>query len=352
MLYREILLSAACVFIAHPHAAAAPRESAAAIQVAIEAETSLETVKPQIDPLQLTVRARDAEGAALRDGTVRITLLAPESSPLSSTDFPIVEGSTLVDSEVSLDQGVYRFSFIPPIRGDYQLRAELTKGGSGQATWQGSIGENPHKVRNLVVFLSILAFLSLISGSVIGYTRSSAQALVLSLLLLSATSEPAAAHEAHRAAPQDGSVAERSEAGQVLSLNFVTAQPRVGELSELRAQLLDRAQRGVPARFRLTVTQLEHQREVLATEILAPEGSIQWKGQFYDGSAHRIDLTATPLAGGSALHVARDVDVAGVAPPPTAIAKSFGVLLLIVAFFVATGCAMGLSFRNWREAHT
>ncbi len=341
--------------------------AAPAARVSWEPVTPIDSIRPQLDPLTLVIRLSDAEGRALSQAAVHVRLEAPQTQTLVSTDFPVVEGSALFDSRVVVKDGLLPIKIVPPIRGSYRFVVDVDPIGQDasfaptRSEWQAQVGENPAKKKNLVIFMSILIGLAAGSGLVLGITRPArtrSRGLVLGAMLgtfalgLPSRSD---AHGDEEHGPgqtlesQAKSVTTPSRSGLHLVLDLPTEHPRVGNLSALHVALLDAQNQLVPARIELSFTQLEHGIEVFRTEAWTPSGTFDWQGQFYDGSSHQITVRAWPGEQAESLTLTTTIEVEGVAPPPLAVAKSFGSLLALTAAAVALGCWLGLSLRNRRE---
>ncbi len=329
--------------------------SAAAV-IEFQTDRPLDQVHPQHDKVQFEFFIKGADGLPLSAAKIHVKLLAPATQLLFSTDFPLVEGSVLLDAELVADQGRFAFSFVPPIRGMYRIEAAVIGDDGGRAfhqEWQAAIAENPEKIRNLTVFLLILFGIACVSGVVLGLSsnrRSPIQGLAAWLLivfLLPGGSQLEAHGGADHAAPRlpSPAVALPGNQGEQLELKLLTDQPRVGELTEISSTLRQASGEIIPARYQLRFIQVEHAITVFQTEVVVPEGSLHWKGQLYDGSVHRIEVDAVPLGqaaqGPPGMHAAMEVAVEGVAPPPLAIAKSFILLLATSALAMLFGYFIG-----------
>lgn len=308
---------------------------------------------PNQDTLSFRILMQRADGVPVSGARLRVQLLAPATPWLASTDFPVVEGTSLFDSDLQVDRGEYSFSFVPPIRGVYTLTASVTPlpGDDSflptQKQWQTEITESPDKKRNLALLLLVLISIGGVSGFVLGRSRTAV--LLLFSWLTGWHTTPVSAHGDHQhgtiQAPPQAVV---SDQGGTVQLQRLTPKARVGELTSLTASYRDDQGRLQPARFRLQVTQLAHAREVFTTEVAAADGILQWQGQFYDGSDHRVAVEAIPWsttwAAGKAARAELDVAVEGVAPPTRSIVKSLGFLLAITALGIALGVFIGRFF--------
>src|SRR5262245_35149579 len=73
----------------------------------------------------MTLLVTRADGRPVANGSVAIRLEAPEPHWFFSTDFPLVEGSRLLDMTVPLRHGRAEWRYLFPIRGQYRLSVEF-----------------------------------------------------------------------------------------------------------------------------------------------------------------------------------------------------------------------------------
>lgn len=343
--------------------------ASAAPQALIELSTNppLTELIPDQDELELTIRLRDPAGAPIPRAALHLELTAPPTNALFSTDFPHVEGSRLVSADTLAVDGQFSMRLVAPIRGAYRLQVTArppagdTSFAPTSAEWNPVVPENPEKIRRLALFLAGLAFVSACSGFIAGRTRArpraraasmSAAGAALVLVSVAAASLPDTArahgpeggHESlvTHAAPLTIATSSDSRIA-TLELRLLTPSPRVGQLAELAATARDASGAAVASRFQLRFRQLEHDVEVFSTELSAPDGQLAWKGQFFDGAPHRVELIATPLAaaGGEPVTAMLETEVEAVAPPFSASAKAFVLLMAIAALAMAFGFWLG-----------
>ncbi|MGB8703299.1 MAG: hypothetical protein WCD18_28110, partial [Thermosynechococcaceae cyanobacterium] len=127
-------------------------------------------------PIQLTLQALDGQGKVLKDARIHLQILTPPKSPWFTTDFPIVEGSTLLDIEGNAPTGQLQVQQTLPIRGTYQLLTNVTPIVPNafdpiQQTLTLSVSENGAKYFNLGILVCILLVVGLGGGWVIGSRR-------------------------------------------------------------------------------------------------------------------------------------------------------------------------------------
>jgi hypothetical protein len=263
----------------------------------------------------------------------------------------VVEGSSLLNQDIHVRGAVHSFQFVPPIRGTYTLTASVeplpgdTSFAPAQNSWQTNIQESPERKTNLVMLIAILVIVGGLSGFVLGRTAASA-ALLLLLVWPGQTLRAHGSHEHKtRATPPPAEV--KSKEGYRLDMDVVTPEPRVGELTEIIARYQNAEGEHEGALFHMEVKQMEHDHVVFSSNFTAPDGVLHWQGQFFDGSPHRVSLTAKPLLEENQkdlVKIERDVDVTGVEPPLRSVIKSFGLLMLITALALILGLLLGRYF--------
>lgn len=118
--------------------------------------------RPDLDTAMVELTFAD-----FQSGSAHIMLHSPQRKFFSPTDFPIVEGTELIDAILSVENGKVSFDYMFPIRGDYELHIEAVDAkGNIIGTYQNviNIPENPDEVRNATIFIAILAIFGLITG--------------------------------------------------------------------------------------------------------------------------------------------------------------------------------------------
>ncbi|MFB6356247.1 MAG: hypothetical protein ABEJ65_07005, partial [bacterium] len=79
---------------------------------------------------------------------------APDREAWFSTDFPIVEGSVLMNGTVIPANGQQMIEAILPIRGTYLVQAQVEgPEGTTSRNMTFSVSENSSEIRNLIIFL-------------------------------------------------------------------------------------------------------------------------------------------------------------------------------------------------------
>ncbi|MDQ3235133.1 MAG: hypothetical protein M3Q07_25270, partial [Pseudobdellovibrionaceae bacterium] len=101
-------------------------QAAAPAVLKMQTDPDAMNVHPQHDTLDFRISVHQSNGTPIPRARLHVQLQAPDTPWLASTDFPVVEGTSLLDTDVQLDQGEYKFRYVPPIRGVYTLKASVT----------------------------------------------------------------------------------------------------------------------------------------------------------------------------------------------------------------------------------
>jgi hypothetical protein len=132
------------------------------IQVELKVKGESVGVRPDIDLATVELSFKDLE-----EGIAFIHLKSPEENFFSPTDFPIVEGTDLIDTSISIEGGKATFDYMFPIRGKYLLDIVLqdhTGTQVGQHKLDLTIKENPKEIQNAIIFIIILVLFGFIVG--------------------------------------------------------------------------------------------------------------------------------------------------------------------------------------------
>lgn len=124
-------------------------------------------------PVQTTLKAVDATGHLIENARIHLQILTPPKTPWLTTDFPIVEGTTLLEMEAPAPRGELQFEQMLPIRGTYRFIVKvmpLTPNAFTpfQQTLNLSVSENKAKFQNFVILVVILLATGLVGGWIIG----------------------------------------------------------------------------------------------------------------------------------------------------------------------------------------
>jgi hypothetical protein len=323
-------------------------------------------------PVQLKLQALDAKGAPLRDAKVRLKILTPPPTPWFTTDFPMAEGTTLLDIEANAPTGELQVQQTFPIRGDYRLQVTVNPIVAGtfaplEQTLTLAVPENPLKYFYFLVSLGVLLAIGMVGGWVIGGRQQTQPGEIapqrVRLLLSGVTVVAIAAllffnisgelhHHGEMAEEANSSATPGFVESQGLRLEITgDTSAIVGQLASFQAKLTDQQTRQpvTDALFSIKATQLEnnwvafaHQGPTDAT------GTLTWQEQFFDGAPHKIEVKVSPSSTAKKqfqpLQAAQEIDVEGVEPP--ALARIVG--LAYFTGIVALGLLLGLWLQHRR----
>src|SRR6185295_17089031 len=99
--------------------------SAEELNVYLKTSPALGLLRPFADPVSISVLVTRPDGRPVEQGSVAIVLDAPKPGAFVSTDFPVVEGSRLLELVLPLRQGRTGWHYLFPIRGDYRLSVRV-----------------------------------------------------------------------------------------------------------------------------------------------------------------------------------------------------------------------------------
>jgi hypothetical protein len=134
-----------------------------------------EGARPDLDTAKVELTFPD-----IQNGSARIVLSSPERKFFSPTDFPMVEGTKLIDSTLSVENGKASLDYMFPIRGDYRMKVKVMdeKGKStGSYELFINIHENQDEVKKAIIFIVSLALFGFIAGFVLSKRRKNVHAI-------------------------------------------------------------------------------------------------------------------------------------------------------------------------------
>ncbi|MCC5639254.1 hypothetical protein LC593_26200 [Nostoc sp. CHAB 5844] len=350
--------------------------------IPFEAEAST----PQ-SPVKLTLQAVDATGKPLENAKVNLKIFTPPKNPWFTTDFPIVEGTKLLDIEAIAPQGQLQVQQILPIRGNYQLQVNVTPITPNaftpiQQNLNLSVPENPVKYRNFAILAVILLIVGLGGGWVIGERQETQPGeiapqrvrlllsgatvvAIIALLAVNLSAEMAQSQTSHTEHHHHAATAEHhhhTAAAEPATDNYGIvkqqglevqllgdASATVGEPAKLQVQVIDQKTKQPVSDVLLNIktTALEDAWIPFAYQgIPDATGKLSWEQQFFDGAPHNIQVEVSPQPNASRqfspLRVQKNVDVEGVAPPLT-------IRLIVLGYLtgmIIIGLLVGLQLRR------
>jgi hypothetical protein len=336
-----------------------------------------EAANPQ-SPVQVTLQVVDAAGRSIENAKMHLQVLTRPKNPWLTTDFPISEGTALLDMEAPAPKGELQIQQMLPIRGTYRLLVNVTPITPNaftpiQQILTLSVPENGVKFQNFGILAVILLAAGLGGGWVIGSRQpiqpgeiapqrvrlllSGAILVAISaLLFVNVSAELAQSHMSmamsHRTedAPSADKPAKLQSQGLEMQLSG-DPSATVGQLAKLQVSVTDTKTRqpALDVRLKVTATQLENNWVAFAYEGIPDNtGKFTWQQQFFDGAPHKIEVEVAPQANASRqfqpFQVAQTIPVEGVAPP-------LSVRLISLAYFtgiVGVGLLLGLGLRRRR----
>lgn len=323
-------------------------------------------------PVKLTLQAVDAAGQSLENAKIRLQILTPPKSPWFPTDFPIVEGTQLLNFEAVAPNGELQIQQILPIRGQYQLLVKVTPivenaFTSFQQNLTLSVPENGIKYRNLGILVLVLLTVGVGGGLVLGGHQEIQEGeiapqrvrlllsgaiivAIISLVFINITAELAeshADHHKHHSPKLEEPAILQSQGIEARILGDIEAT--VGQLANLAVQVTD-TQTGQPvtdANLNIKATSLEGEWVAFAYQgVTDTKGQLQWEQQFFDGAPHKVTVEVSPQPQSqqefSPLKVVKEISVEGVAPP----LQSRLVVLGYFTSFIVLGLVIGIQLRR------
>lgn len=299
-----------------------------------------EAIKPQ-HPARLTLQVFDSAGRPLDNAKVHVQILAPAKNPWLPTDFPVVEGTKLLDLEAYPLSSKLEIQQMLPIRGTYEFQVHVTPMATNafapwQQTLQLPVAENWVKYRNFGLLAAILLGIGLGGGWVLGGQQriqpaellsqrvrlllsGAAIAAIAAFLFINISTELAESHS-HT---QPTTPVPRTVQSQGLKLRLLgDTTAIVGQPARLAAQVTN-IRTGQPVtdvNLQVITTALEDGWTALAYQSTADAaGKLAWQQQFFDGSPHKVKVTASPKPNADdqfrPFTIAEVIEVEGVAPP-------------------------------------
>jgi hypothetical protein len=325
-----------------------------------------EATKPQ-SPTLLTLTARNSAGELLANSLFRVQIFTPPSNPFFSTDFPVVEGTKLLELNAIAPEGKVQFQQMLPIRGKYKLLVNVTPIVANQfspieQTLTLDVPENPVKYRNYAILLVVLLAVGIGGGWIMGkqslpqrgeiaparvrlLLSGAVLVAIASLVVVNVSAEVSKSHDHSHTMPEKTTFRNNSQLQvQISGDNYA----RVGELANLQVSAIDSKtnQPLTDVTFKLKTTQLENNWVAFAYEgIPDATGKLKWQQQFFDGAPHKLEVEAIPNSANSQLKpvvTTEDIEVAAVATPLITRLISFAYLIGTVII----GLAIGLTSRR------
>ncbi len=105
------------------------------------------------------------------DAVVHLTLDSPQPELPLSTDFPIVEGTRLIDSTLTTQNGKLELRYMFPIRGQYTWNVTASDVAGDEPThaqtFELDLAENRNELVNFGILVAALVAFGLVSGVIL-----------------------------------------------------------------------------------------------------------------------------------------------------------------------------------------
>ncbi|HEY9828409.1 MAG TPA: hypothetical protein V6D19_23470, partial [Stenomitos sp.] len=166
-----IATSVGCINVTGSSALASA--SAANPSIQVTTQPPIAQAIPLKEAVQLRLKVLDAQGQPVKNAKIQLQIRTPSPTPWFSTDFPIVEGTTLLNLETVSQDGILNLQQVFPIRGTYQLQVSATPVTGHaflpvQRTLTLTVPENPTKYLNLGILVALLLGMGWGGGRIIG----------------------------------------------------------------------------------------------------------------------------------------------------------------------------------------
>jgi hypothetical protein len=319
-----------------------------AVTVSLSSSPPPDAMRPDYDVARVTLAVQH-DGQPLNHGHIQVKVTAPPPPRLLSTDFPMVENTTLFELASDLRDGTFSFDYLFPIRGVYTFDVALQPvAGSAQfppttlqLPWQ--LRENPSEIRNVWLLVVGLFLLGGVFGLMLARSARAKSALIMTVMLVMTTLGIRA--EGNVQVQTEASKTQqvvRGEHGWALQIESTPAQGTVGEQVQFDMALTKDGEVFAEAMaLSLELHHIEDDKSVFKTAILSPTGETSQRLQFFDGAPHRVMITAHPAhrdAGEPGpLQAVFDMDVNGIHPPLAVKLRTLALLIGVLTIGMVVG---------------
>ena len=280
-------------------------------------------------PAILTLTVAPNDGQPSSGDWIIVRVDAPSQSDFFSTDFPIVEGSRLLEVRLPVIDGQAQWRQVFPIRGDYRLAAQMASaaGAKTEKTFTLHVHEKKQKWLVLGAFVLGLFVIGVIAGRIFTAPRNNTSLNLGLWLLLSLA--------------YCGAIGDRAWGQQTTKQKYrakiEVAAPTVGRPARIHWWLHPAGVEEVPsAKLAISITQLEKNTVVFAAENIPVAGEFSVDYQFVDGSEHRVSAIAV-TNDGETIREEKMVSVTAVAPPSRAQLPALALFLFVIFLGLLTG---------------
>lgn len=289
-----------------------------------------ELLRPFGEAARFSLSVSDGVGKPLPRGEISLVMEAPAPSSFLSTDFPLIEGTRLLEIQLPLIDGRAEWRQVLPIRGVYRLSVDAgtADGRVGKHKFELSVAESREKWLWLGLFCAALFVLGFVAGRIFTRPRGPQALLLIAFALTCARS--AAAHEAEKAGH------EGSHSGAIAVEPATVGKPALIRWRSFPGD-------SEPKLLSLAIIHLEKTKTVFAFEKLPVTKEFSFAFHFPDGAQYLIQASAE-TSGGGRDSAEQKISVTGVEP-------TLGVQLPSLLFFlavIALGLGAGRLSKRWR----
>jgi hypothetical protein len=277
-------------------------------------------------PATLTLTRKTPGQSSVEWVTVRLD--APPPGKFFSTDFPLVEGSRLLETRLPMIDGRAEWRQVFPIRGEYRLSAYFAgaAGAIAERTFAFHVQENRQKWLVLAAFTCGLFLLGMIAGRI--FSAPGAESglkngtlLVLCLVYCDTTLDAAWA---------------RANRKQSYAAKLAVAPPTVGRPARVQWWLSPAGTAESSANLSLSITHVEKNTVVFAVEKIPVAGEFSLDYQFTDAADYRVSAVAV-TADSRTLRQDQLVSASAVAPPWDAQLPAWALFLFVIFLGLLAG---------------
>ncbi|HBY96754.1 MAG TPA: hypothetical protein DEP84_22875 [Chloroflexi bacterium] len=324
------------------------RQNAPRATVDLHTEPAAGAIIPDETLVQTHLRVLDANGQPVPGAQIALHLDTPPRPKILTTDFPYVEGTTLLEFAVDTSNGEMQFETIYPIRGIYTFETHVTlpDGTALDAAPKLSVAENPAEARNFLLFAAILLGFGLLSGLVIGrgYRAALPLALVTALWFVSSVTYAHGPDE-HDAPGRTRPITVTNTEGSLHAvLTVAPGSGRVGTLNTIKVRLINPNGTPTDGEVTLQIWQLEDEIPMYTFHLPVLRGEAGLQVQFFDGAKHDIRVEARS-ADGRTTTVHTPIAVESFSPPLELKMRVAGLLVSVVALGLFVGLWLGTRSR-------
>lgn len=325
-------------------------------------------------PTRLTLQAIEATGRPLESVKWHLQLFTPERNPWLTTDFPVVEGTQLLDLETVTPSGELQVQQMLPIRGNYRLEVDVASTENAFQPFHQvltlPVHEHWAKYRNAGILVLIMLAAGIGGGWVIGGqqpTRAgeiapqrvqlllSGAAIVAIMALVAVNLSSLFLHGHTHTHQLDAQAPSSAQPTQGVKLELLgEPEATVGQLAQFQAQIHEATGQPISnAVLNIQAIALEGGWTAFAYRgITDANGQLRWQQQFFDGAPHQVQVEVLPQPQSDRplqpISTAQMVDVEAVAPP----LLSRLLTLFYWTIVLLLGIAIGYGWRRFRTPPT